>query len=118
MPPNLLVRSYSFGTVTIDERTYRSDVIIYRDRVDANWWRAEGHVLAFADLAGPVAARPDLLVVGSGAFGVMQVPEETRRSLEERGIGLVVERTAKAVEVYNEHRKQGRHVIAALHLTC
>lgn len=118
MPPTLLARSYSFGTVTIDDRTYRSDVIIYRDRVDADWWRAEGHVLAYADLAGPVAARPDTLVVGTGYFGVMKVPDETRRSLEERGIGLVVERTAKAIESYNELRKQGRHVIAALHLTC
>ena len=118
MPPALLIRSYSFGSVTVDDRTFRSDVIIYPDRVDADWWRADGHVLAFTDLVGPVAAKPDMLVVGTGFLGVMKVPDETRRSLEENGIELVVERTQKAVEVFNELRTQGRHVIAALHLTC
>ena len=112
------VRSYSFGSITIDDRTFRSDVIIYRDSVDADWWRAEGHALSAADLAGVVAARPDVIVVGTGSFGILKVPEETRRSLAERGIGLVIERTAKAVVVYNELREQGRNVIAALHLTC
>jgi hypothetical protein len=112
------IRTYSFGTITIDDRTFSSDVIIYRDRVDPDWWREEGHVLTAADLAGPVAARPELLVVGTGYFGIMKVPDETKRFLSAHGIGLVIERTAKAVDVYNQLQAAGRDVIAALHLTC
>ena len=46
------IDSYSFGQIVIDARAYASDVIIYSDRVDAAWWRKEGHRLHPEDIAG------------------------------------------------------------------
>jgi len=118
MAPTLTIRSYSFGSITVGERTFTSDVIIYPDRVDPGWWRGQGHVLAAGDLAGPLEAGPEVIVVGTGYFGVMIVPQVTRDHVAARNIQLVVERTGTAVEIYNDLLRSGRPVIAALHLTC
>ena len=111
------IDSYSFGRIVINCKTYTSDVIIYPDRVDAMWWRKEGHLLRHADVADALQAKPDVLVIGTGAAGVMRVPRETVERIASQGIEVKVERTAKAVETYND-LQGAKIVIAALHITC
>lgn len=115
MPPR--IEHYAFGTITVDGRIYRSDVIILPDRVVPNWWRDRGHSLVPGDLPEVVADPPATLIVGTGAFGAMAVPGETADALEALGVELVVRPTAEAVEIYNRLAPAGR-VAAALHLTC
>ncbi len=112
-----MVEHYTFGKIKIDGKTYTSDVIIYTERVDASWWRKEGHNLQIEDLTGVVRAGLAVLIIGTGSFGVMKVPKETVSHLEAEGIMVYVERTGKAVELFNELQKN-KTVIAALHLTC
>lgn len=111
------IESYAFGRIVIDGETYTSDVIIYPGRVDPSWWREEGHLLVPADVAGPLKARPDVLIIGTGYSGVMRVPQETVDRITAQGIDVRVERTTRAVSLYNELQAEGT-VIAALHLTC
>jgi hypothetical protein len=111
------IDSYSFGRIVINGTTYTSDVIIYSNRVDAAWWRNEGHLLQLADVEDVLRAKPDVLVIGTGYAGVMRVPCETIDRIVAQGIEVKVERTSNAVRVYND--LQGtRTVIAALHITC
>ena len=111
------IDSYSFGRIVINGKTYTSDVIIYPGRVDASWWRKEGHLLQLADLAKALQAGPDVLVIGTGYAGVMRVLEETIDRIASQGVEVKVERTSRAVEVYND-LEGAKTVIAALHLTC
>ena len=108
---------YSFGKIVINGKTYTSDVIIYPDSVDSSWWRKEGHYPQPSDLGMVVSAKPDLLIIGTGYSGVMVVPEETILFIKSKGVELLVERTEKAVELYNNLSKT-RKVVAAFHLTC
>ncbi len=111
------IDSYSFGRIVINGKIYTSDVIIYPGRVDASWWRKEGHMLQLADLAEALQAKPDVLVIGTGYAGVMRVPRETVDRIAAQGIEVKVERTPMAVEVYN-NLHGAKTVIAALHITC
>ena len=111
------IDGYVFGRIIIDGKTYTTDVIIYTDRVDSSWWRKEGHYLNKEDLPGIVKAKPDILVIGTGNMGVMQVPESTIKYFEKQGIEVHVEKTGKAVEMFNS-MPAGKKVIGALHLTC
>jgi hypothetical protein len=111
------IDSYSFGRIVIDGQVYTSDVIIYRDRVDASWWRKEGHRLQSDDIAEALSEHPDVLVIGTGFAGVMRVPKETLAHIMSQ-TEVEIERTAKAVELYNALQAKKKHVIAALHLTC
>jgi hypothetical protein len=118
-----MIESYDFGAMRIDGKEYHSDVIIYPEgsqggcRVDGSWWRKEGHRLDRADLHDVVKARPEVLVVGTGYYGCMKVPTETREFLKDAGIELCAEPTRQACEKYNQ-LKDARKVAAALHLTC
>ena len=111
------IDSYSFGRIVINGKTYTSDVILYPGRVDASWWRKEGHLLQFADVEEALQAKPDVLVIGTGYAGVMRVPRETIDRIAAKGIEVKVERTSKAVALFND-LQDGRTVIAALHITC
>jgi len=111
------VEHYSFGKITINGKTYTSDVIIYPGRVDSSWWRKEGHSLYIVDLTDIINAKPGVLIIGTGHSGTMVVPKETLIYLESKGIEVYVERTGKAVELFNKLQKD-KTVIAALHLTC
>lgn len=111
---------YSFGKITVNGRSYTSDVIIYPNRVDSSWWRKEGHLLQPEDLAGIISEKPDILIVGTGYSGVMEVQKETMDYINRKGIIVYIERTSKAVELFNRLQKEktGKTIIAALHLTC
>lgn len=108
---------YSFGTITIDRKKYTSDVIIYPEKVESSWWRKQGHSLCISDLKDVVRENPEILVIGTGYSGAMVVPEETLLYLKSKGIDVYIERTAKAVELFNKFQKE-KKTIAALHLTC
>jgi hypothetical protein len=115
MPPT--ITHYAFGTITIDGKTYRSDVIVLPDRVAPDWWRRSGHSLVLDDLGQVLADPPATLVVGTGASGLMSVPSETIAALEDLGVEVIVQPTGEAVETYNRLAPSGR-VAAGLHLTC
>jgi len=112
-----MIDSYDFGEIVIDGKHYTSDVIIYPDRIDANWWRKEGHELHPEDLTEVVEEKPAVLVVGTGKYGLMEVLPETWDFLQSRGIRLIVEETDDACQAYNRLLGSER-VVAALHLTC
>ena len=111
------IDSYHFGQVEIEGQVYRSDLIIYPDRIDSHWWRKEGHSLHVEDLSGVVKAQPKLLLVGTGRFGMMRIPQETKDFLASLDISLVAEDTEKACESFNRIAGE-KNVVFAVHLTC
>lgn len=111
------VESYAFGRMVVDGEERTNDLILLPDRVVANWWRNEGHRLTAADLDAVFEAEPDVLVVGTGAQGVMDVPQETRQAITNAGIELRIADTGEAWHTYNQ--LQDRYEAAgAFHLTC
>ncbi|KXB06038.1 hypothetical protein AKJ51_04300 [candidate division MSBL1 archaeon SCGC-AAA382A20] len=112
-----MIDSYTFGRIVIDGETYTNDVIIFPNRVKDNWWRKEGHILNPEDLKEVSEESPEVLIVGKGANGRLTVPPETRDYIESQGVDLIVEKSDKATETYNEI-KDKKKVVAAFHLTC
>jgi len=111
------IDSYEFGQIEIEGKSYRSDLIIYPDRIDSRWWRKQGHSLQIEDLQGIVEARPEILVVGTGRNAMMAIPQSTRDYLSSLGIELIAEDTQKACQTFNRIGRE-RRAVAALHLTC
>lgn len=112
-----MIDAYKFGEITIAGRTYHSDVIIYPDRIDSNWWRQQGHALEPADIGGVVDAKPDILIIGTGQPGLMQVSDKTLEQMKKLKIETIVMPTEQACKEYNRIALN-RNVIACLHLTC
>ena len=112
-----MINSYGVGRIVIDGTAFTTDVIIFPDRVMDNWWRKDGHVLHVADAELIVEEKPEVLIVGTGKYGILKVLPQTREYIESKGIALIVEQTEKACEIYNRI-SQAKKVVAALHLTC
>lgn len=113
------VSSYAFGKIVVDGETHTSDVIIHPDRVDGSWWRKEGHLLQLEDLGKVLDSGADTLVVGTGYYGRMVVPEEVLEFVKSRGIKPIIAPTEEAVNLFNELGSDPkRRVVAAFHLTC
>jgi len=99
------IAGYRFGRVTVDGREVTRDVIILPGRVVENWWRREGHELAWVDL-----------VVGTGADERMRPDQDVFDRLKERGVEVECLQTDRAVTRFAE--LDPANTAAALHLTC
>ena len=111
------ITDYSFGNITIDGRTYTKDVIIFPDHVFSPWWRKEGPLLQSPDLEDIMNAKVTVLIIGTGYYGAMQVPEKILDYLRSNNIEAHVEKTKEAVGLYKEILSKSP-AVADLHLTC
>lgn len=113
-----IIESYNFGRMVIDGTSYTKDVIIYPDgNILSPWWRNRGHVLEATDLKELIAAKPDIIICGTGAMGVMRPSAALKEYLGTRNIDFIAQKSSKAVETYNQmsgKRKTG----GCFHLTC
>jgi hypothetical protein len=112
------IESYQFGRIVIDGTEYTSDCILIGDKVRPDWWRKSGHLLSIEDLDSVIQAKPEILIIGTGASGIMKVPQQIIDKLHQHNIKAQVLKTTEAVNHYNELLKAGTDVAAALHLTC
>ena len=113
----MIINSYSFGNITIDGKNYRSDVIIFPDKINSKWWRKSGHLLSNEDIGEILKYKPEMLIIGTGASGLMKVDQKVKDKLNSLGIGFIIKKTTEAVEEYNKLEKKDK-IICAFHLTC
>jgi len=113
-----MIGGYSFGHIEVAGKRYSSDIIIYPDgRVKDSWWRKAGHTLCLDDIAELVSSAPEVIVAGTGAFGLMRPEDGLAEDLARRGIALEAAPSKKACSRFNELRA-GARVGACFHLTC
>lgn len=111
------IERYSFGEIVIDGVTYRQDLLIWPDHIKKDWWRRESHLLQLEDVAEALAADPEVLVVGTGSPGRLQVDPALALYLRNKNIHLLAVPTQEACRLINAMSGK-RRLAAALHLTC
>ena len=112
------IRNYKFGLLETSEDRYTRDLIISPTSVKPNWWRKEGHRLSVEDLGALKEEDFEVLVIGTGYYGVMKVDNDVLKAMRERGVDVIVAKTGEAVEIFNKLQDEGRKVVGAFHLTC
>jgi len=112
-----MIESYRFGRMTIDGKIFTADLIILPDRVLKNWWRKEGHLLCLDDLDLVLKENPEILVIGTGALGMLKIGDEIPINMRERKMEFLPAKTRTAVDLYNEWATR-KKTVGAFHLTC
>ncbi len=110
------IDKYSFGSVVVDGKTYKNDILIVAQKIK-EWWRERGHLLQNVDLKEVWSEKPDVLIVGKGASGVMDVAPEVKNNCAKLGIELISAQSPRAVKKFNK-LSQKRDVAFGIHLTC
>jgi hypothetical protein len=111
-----MIEDYSFGQINIDGKSYQHDVIV-RKGVVKSWWRVSGHEVVLRDIEEIVEKRPQIVIFGKGASGLMRITKEVEEFLKESGIEIIELDTKEAIIKFNELSKS-KDVIGAFHLTC
>jgi hypothetical protein len=70
------------------------------------------------DVAELLEADPEAVILGCGVFGRLGVCAETEALLHEHGHPYHIEKTKKAVQLFNELAGQGVRVAGIFHSTC
>lgn len=112
-----MIEHYEFGEFVVDGKKYKSNIVLIGTGVTEGRY-LPGHQLKLDDFLQLVAYKPDVIIIGTGAYGVVKVPKEISDYIKKRGIKLVVEKTARACRIYNSLIKEGKRVAAFLHNTC
>ncbi len=115
--PEVKIQSYDFGRIVVNGKEYDRDLILTHDSVKPNWWRKRGHKLCLDDLKGKIPDDIEVLIIGTGYLGYMEVLPEVREFYIRRGVEVIEEKTVDAWKTFN--RIVGsKKVAAAFHLTC
>ena len=113
------IDSYQFGEMVIGGNPYRNDLIVFESHLVDSWWRKQGHEVQLEDLEEVLKQKgTDILVVGKGEPGYMDVKPETKKALESLGMEVIALPTHQAWKKYNALRENNTAVVGAFHLTC
>ncbi len=111
------IDSFQFGQIIIDGQRYNKDLIIFPEGISPNWWREQGHSLSVVDLQEVLANPPQVLIIGTGTYGRMQVSPSTLSTIKKQNIQIIVLESQAACQRYNELHNENS-VALAIHLTC
>ncbi len=110
-----MIEYASFGKLVFEGKVYRSDCIIEGKKINSRWWRKEGNKLSIDDIEDVVREKPEAVVIGIGFVNLLDVQKSAVTELEGKGIEVIIEKTDKAVEIYNK-LDEGKKVIGIFHL--
>ncbi len=120
------VEETGFGYIVIDGRRFDHDVVVRADgtvearkkELSSKYKRFIGHTpLGPEEAADLVKDNPEIIVIGTGQYGVLPIHGEAEKILKESGAKIVKLKTPDAIKEYN--RLSSKHKVTALfHVTC
>ncbi len=113
-----MIEDYHFGLIKINGQKFEKDVFIDLDDKVSSWWREKSHLFQKKDVESFLDKKPETVIFGTGEQGIAKLSEELEDFLGGLGIEMIIESTDKAIENYNQVKKEGKKVVAFLHLTC
>jgi hypothetical protein len=112
-----MIDGYKFGEFVIDKKVYKSNVELVGTLVKIHRYLPD-HELSLDDFTSLVNSKPEVIIIGTGAYGVVKPPKTIIDFIEKQKIKVIVQKTGDACKTYNEMLKQGKKVVALLHNTC
>src|SRR5215813_10567450 len=116
------IEGTTFGTITIDGKTYEHDVIIRlsgevvkRKKKLSKKYYGTSHVLSKDEAKFVFESGCEQLILGSGQMGNVHLSPEAEAYFAKKGCKVVLQSTPEAIHVFNRsHAKK----IGLFHVTC
>jgi hypothetical protein len=116
------IESTTFGTITIDGKTYEHDVlvrlsgeVVKRKKKLSKKLYGTSHVLSEDEARFLFESGCDQVVIGSGQFGNVYLSPEAEAYFERKGCEVLLKPTPEAIHVFNRSRAKR---IGLFHVTC
>jgi hypothetical protein len=103
----------AFGSVTIDEKKYDSDVyVLVSGKVEE---REKSHTISKKEIEYILKDSPEMIVIGRGTSAVAELNDEAQRFVETLDIDVVIGKTPDIRTAFNGAKGK---VGAIIHTTC
>ena len=112
-----MIDEFKYGFFKVDRKEHYGDIKIINDKVK-QWPSRERFILRKEDLKDIIEAKPDILIIGTGATGLLQVSKELQMELQQLRIKIYIEKTVQACQRYNKLKRELKNVHALLCATC
>jgi len=113
-----MIDHYQFGSITINGQKYDFDVEVRLNKEVLRWQREESHIFNLKDVERAMRENPEIIVFGTGAYGLARLSKEVQDFLKNKGVEIIIGKTAEAVESFNNLIKEKKKAIGLFHLTC
>jgi|SRR3989338_9669333 len=105
------IHEYKLGSFIIDNRQFIGNIKIFENKI-RYWERPENQNLSIKDIQELIDSDPESIVVGTGAAGILKVPDSIKQTLASKGISCIVGKTQDMVKTFNELFKEKKKVTA------
>ncbi|MCD6085438.1 hypothetical protein J7J41_00375 [bacterium] len=113
-----MIQEYHFGEIKINDRIYRYDICLdWRGEV-LKWERKESHWVDLKDLEIALKDQPEIIIIGTGAYGIVNISDKVQEKLKNLKIELIIVPTKEAIKIFEEKIKTQKKVVGLFHLTC
>jgi hypothetical protein len=116
------IESTTFGTITIDGKTYEHDVVIRlsgdvvkRKKKLSKKYYGTSHMLSKDEAKFVFEKGCEQLIVGSGQIGNVRLSPEAETYFARKDCKVLLQRTPEAIQVFNRSRAKK---IGLFHVTC
>ena len=116
------IEATTFGSITIDGQRIENDVLL---RLDGSVKKRKkklskkvygtSHTISHAEARFIYEKGTELLIIGTGHYGRVELSDEARRYLKKHGCRVKLEATPEAIYTWNA---AGENTIALFHVTC
>jgi hypothetical protein len=112
-----------WGQITVNGKEYHQVLIIgeevfERDSTLLHRLFGTTHKMSDLELKKLLEGKPEVVLIGSGWDGLVEVNQRLGTETQKLGIKMIVLKTTEAVEEYNKLVEQGKKINALIHTTC
>jgi hypothetical protein len=116
------IDSFSFGSIVVDGKKYRKDLIFLPDGTvkqrEGGFWMFGSHDIKKEEIEELSRAGAESAIVGIGTSSRASVSDKAKKYAQETNLDLSILPSHEAVEKLNELVDQGKKVAALIHITC
>jgi len=115
---SVMIDSTDFGSITINSKRYNNDVIVSYKDVVREGKTQKRHLISKKDLDILLKEKPDVVVIGTGQDGYLQISPDVFNFSKQKGIEFFDLETPEAIKKFNQLYASGRKVVCYMHVTC
>jgi len=112
------INSTKFGSIVVNNKDYANDVLISYKGLVREYRTSTKHVLSKKELNLILVEDPEIVIIGCGYEGCMQLSSEVVELANMKGMQIITAKTPDAVQKFNELYEKGKNVVAYMHITC
>ncbi len=116
------IEQFSFGSIVIEGKKYRRDVLILADgtvkKRKGGFLMFGSHKIKKKEIEQLIHGQPETIIVGTGTDSVAKIAPDVESWADGKNLKLLVQPSYDAVAMLNELTGQKKKVAALIHITC